>query len=419
MHVYTTHAAKIAARSIRRRGDQRRGAIAVLAAVLMMVMLGMVAFAVDMGYLAMARTEAQRTADATAHAAVMEFAKTGDINDASFAAQDVAADFTSQNPVLGDVAVVTNDVDVIVGRYEFGSGSSELHFDDPSTYNAIQVHIRRTEEQNGAVDLFFGSVFNHSEQDVQAQATAAIIRNVGGFRIPNSGQNVPMIPITLKEEYWERAQNGDSSSGDDDGDDDDDDDDDNGNGNGNGGGGNGNDGGNGGDNYSYDPDSQTVSEGSDGVEEIILFPNNTGSSGNLGTVNIGASNNSTKRLRNQIRDGLSKSDLDYHGGKLALNGSGELTLSGDPGLSASIQSELKAIVGQTRVIPLYRSVTGPGNNAQYKIVKFVTVRIMSANLSGNNKAIFVQPATLSYEGAIHTSTADASEGVFSGPRLVD
>ncbi len=49
----------------------RRGAIAALAAVLMVVVIGMVAFAVDIGYLCVVQTQAQAAADAAAMAGAM------------------------------------------------------------------------------------------------------------------------------------------------------------------------------------------------------------------------------------------------------------------------------------------------------------------------------------------------------------
>ena len=48
------------------RTTSRKGAILVLSALLMVFILGMVAFAVDIGYILCARTEAQRAADSGA-----------------------------------------------------------------------------------------------------------------------------------------------------------------------------------------------------------------------------------------------------------------------------------------------------------------------------------------------------------------
>ncbi|WP_081614448.1 pilus assembly protein TadG-related protein [Novipirellula maiorica] len=360
----------------------RKGAIAVLAAVLIVIMFGMVAFAIDTGYLALARTETQRTADATAHAAVVEFASSQDINEITKRARSVASEFTSSNPVLGQVASVAPNVDVSIGHYEFGSGQSELKFDDPTKYNAVKVRIRRTSSQNGAVPLFFGGILNRSEQDVDAEATAALVRDVKGFKIPPSGKNVPMLPITIEEDYWDQSHESDA------------------------------------DVWGYDPKTGQVTAEADGIPELRLFPNETGSSGNLGTVNIGVTNNSTSYISKQIRNGLSRADLQFHGGSLELNPLGTLYLSGNPGLSAAMKDDLESIIGEVRVVPVYRSVWGNGNNAMFEIVKFVAVRIMAVKLTGGEKAINVQPASLTLEGLIQGDGAQTSAGVFSSPRIV-
>ncbi|NND97929.1 MAG: hypothetical protein HKN47_11435 [Pirellulaceae bacterium] len=371
--------------------DSRRGSVTVLASILMIVLLAMVAFAVDLGYIAMAKTEAQRTADAAAHAAALEYSRSGDAESASGLAHELASNYSQSNLVLSDAADVEADADVVVGRYDFGGESNELQFDNPESYNAVKVRIRRTNGQNGGVPLFFGNVLGHDRQDVITEATAALIRNVSGFRSPASGENVPVLPITLSEDEWNAAMNG---GGD--------------------------------DNWSYDSQSNSVSSGNDGVREFKIYPNDSKdkkgkkntSSGNLGAVNIGVSNNSTSYLGNQIRNGLSKSDMNFHGGSLELDSDGELELSGNPGLSASIQKDLQAIIGQPRVMPIYRSVDGNGNNAVYTIVKFVCVRIMYANLSGNDKGVYVQPASMAFPGVIQGSTNGSSSGVYSPPRLV-
>jgi len=60
----------------RRRLKQapRRGVVAPLTAILMVVMLGMIAFAVDIGYITLSRNQAQDSADSAALAAVNKLA---------------------------------------------------------------------------------------------------------------------------------------------------------------------------------------------------------------------------------------------------------------------------------------------------------------------------------------------------------
>src|SRR6187401_895149 len=59
----------------RRQKQKRRGTIVIMGAVLAIVMLAMVAFSVDMGYVLTAKEELQRTADASALAACWDYGK--------------------------------------------------------------------------------------------------------------------------------------------------------------------------------------------------------------------------------------------------------------------------------------------------------------------------------------------------------
>ena len=76
-----------------------RGAVLVLVAGTMVVMLGFAALAVDVGYLMNARTEAQRTADAMALAAASAFID--DMPNAESLAASRALDYAAKNPVQG------------------------------------------------------------------------------------------------------------------------------------------------------------------------------------------------------------------------------------------------------------------------------------------------------------------------------
>ena len=55
---------------------------------------------------------------------------------------------------------------------------------------------------------------------------------------------------------------------------------------------------------------------------------------------------------------------------------------GDTGISAGVKDELASIIGQTRIIPVFSSVSGNGNNATYVIVRWVGVRVMAVKLTG-------------------------------------
>ncbi|MEZ6119621.1 MAG: hypothetical protein R3C28_24060 [Pirellulaceae bacterium] len=61
-------------------------------------------------------------------------------------------------------------------------------------------------------------------------------------------------------------------------------------------------------------------------------------------------------------------DMNAMGGTLEFDANGELVLNGDTGISAGVKDELASIVGETRIIPIFSQVQGPGNNADYTIV---------------------------------------------------
>jgi hypothetical protein len=238
-------------------------------------------------------------------------------------------------------------------------------------------------------------VLGRDSISVEAIATAAILKNIKGFQTPSNGDNLGILPFALDEPTWEeieKGQNGDPSIVHDEW------------------------------TREWDASTQdwTVSPGGDGVPEVNLYPKGNGSSGNRGTVDIGSSSNSTADISRQIIDGVNASDMSYHGGKLEFNSSGELYLNGDTGISAGIKADLAAIAGQARVIPIFRAVQGPGNNATYTIVKWVGVTITDVKLTGSesSKYVIIQPANVVMRGAIPGDSSGSSAFVYSPGYLI-
>ena len=85
-----------------------------------------------------------------------------------------------------------------------------------------------------------------------------------------------------------------------------------------------------------------------------------------------------------------------------LEENGELFLNGDTGISAGVKDELESIKGEHKVIPIFRTVVGPGNNATYTIVAFVGIRIMDVKLTGkmSSKRVPFQPANVVIKNAV-------------------
>jgi hypothetical protein len=369
----------------------------VLAALMMIVMMFLMAFAVDLGYVMVAKTELQRTADAAAVAAtwdlISEDVVTGASPDTRLAkARDSAQHFTLYNEVCANSpAVDRNDGnvdtgDVVVGQLADPTDpTSTMTFTTPGNFNAVKVHVRKTTTQNGEIPFFFARAFGYSSVSTEIEATAATVTNFSGFTAPSDGSNLELLPFALDQDTWNALLAGTGT-----------------------------------DNWRWNKDLARIESGSDGIKEVNLYPQGTGSPGNRGTVDIGSSNNSTADIARQILDGVSPADLAYHGGSLEFDATGKLDLNGDTGISAGVKDELAAIKGQPRIIPIFSTVVGPGNNATYSIVKFVGVRIMNVKLTGSmsGKQVIIQPAAIVTRGGIPSPGAKTSWYVFSPVSLV-
>jgi hypothetical protein len=180
--------------------------------------------------------------------------------------------------------------------------------------------------------------------------------------------------------------------------------------------------GTGSDDYSFDPTTGAITPGSDGIREVSLYPEGTTDlpPGNRGTVDFGGPNNSTADLSRQIRHGLNETDLSYFPNSTLTTDNGPFQANGDTGLSAGIKDDLASIIGQPRAIPLFTTVSGPGNNAMYTIVRFVGIRILSVQLTGSpsNKKVIIQPATLTSDTVFPGNGSSTTTYIYSRLRLI-
>jgi hypothetical protein len=329
-----------------RSDHRRRGATAALVVVSVTTLLAFAALAVDVGIIYNNRTELQRTADAAAHAGTVRLLDEGRLKGGAYMeqvmddARDYVSEYSAKNYV-GKSSISVLDGDVKVGYLSDPfDGAEAMDFSDPSRANAISVRLRQDGQVNGPVSLTFSWIFGKESTTASASATAALMDGIDGFRVTDETGNAGILPMALRYQAWLDLLAGTLSNG---------------------------------DNYSYDPDTGNVSSGSDNIQELNVYPGGSPPAflitpGNFGKVNIGAPNNSVADFRRQIREGISAQDLSYHGGELSFGDDGTLELGGEPGLSAAVQSDLQAIIGQTRALPLFTTVTGQGNNTTYTIV---------------------------------------------------
>ena len=362
------------ARSQNRQGrrHRRRGAIAVLAAFLMIVFIAMVAFTIDYGYIQAKQAELQRTTDAAALAAVQDLLPDADGTQDLNAARATVLSYVRDN--LSESGFLVSDADIQIGRFDTSTIYSNVTLLDSGVLDAVRVTLRRDGSSNPLIPLFFARILGVNTASVTARATAVLQKAV---RLP-AGSGV--LPFAVPVDEWDFVEAGDT--------------------------------------WTVYGDGKITDSGGHPVP------------GNWGTVDIGAENNSTADLSNQIENGLRQSDLDalYANDRIStsayLDTSEPIWLNADPGLSAGMKSAVAAVHGQTRVIPLYDMTGGKGgNNLEYRVVKWGVVTVVDSNFKGSKSSyVRVRKATL-YDGTLMPNndlqTNVAIEGAFTSPVLVE
>jgi Flp pilus assembly protein TadG len=370
--------------------NRRKGSVLILSAILMVVMCAFLAFAVDLGFLYVAKNQLQNSADSAAMAGAWELLQErrlqGDVAlaDVMASARDQTVWYAAHNEVVKSPPVMVHnlgnspDGDVVFGRLT--SSGDFTTFGNESEYNSVLVRVSRTAERNGDVPLFFARVLGFESSGMTADAVATFRDGVRGFRPSPATGNPSLVPFSLHIDLWNALINGGGS-----------------------------------DNWDYSVDTGELVVGSDNVREIQLFPNGTDGSGNFGTLEIGSPDNGTPDLARQIEYGLSADDLSYHDGALELDAlTNTLQLAGDPGLSAGVKSAIEAIKGTPRTIALHDLVWSPGDNAQFRIVGFAGVRIVDYWLDGKNwreellHYVTIQPAVVIDDSAITDNASGTS-----------
>ncbi len=155
----------------RRNGRNRRGAVILLIAFLLPVLFIIVGFSVDLANMQMARTELRAATDLAAKAAAETLARTGDTAQAVAQGQLIA----SKNQVAGIGLSLANS------DFEFGRATRQL--DGKWTFapansqqNSVRIVGSRTAgSPDGAINMFFGSLYGSSGFEPAVTTTAAFL----------------------------------------------------------------------------------------------------------------------------------------------------------------------------------------------------------------------------------------------------
>ena len=351
---------------------------------MMAALLGMAAFSVDYGYLLTARTDLQAAADAAALAAARELTPDtyGWQGYGSGNARQMARNFANSNVNLAEYLQIP-DADIEIGRYDPDTiySGTPLTLLNNGILDTVRVTLKRDGVTNDMVPLFFARVFGSNFASVEVTATAVL----PPVKVLKPGDGI--LPFAIDVATWNMMNAGDQTN-------------------------------------IFNDDGRM--EDSSGT----ILP------GNWGTVDAGAMNNSNNDLSGQIADGLRQADLNAlagqtspYTGDVRIPDSSELGapvwVNGDTGVPNGVtRHELEALIGTTRIIPLFDVRSGPGNTAEYHVVAWGVIVLTDVILTGAlaNRHLTIQ-RSYTYEGTLTATTnlsdTDNVQGAYAAAMLVE
>jgi Flp pilus assembly protein TadG len=344
-----------------------QGKVLVLTAFLMTAFMGLAALVVDIGVIATARAQLKTVADSAALAGARQLATTRrldptvtNLNPEIAAATSYAISTGQNNSVLTQQAVVKAS-DIQIGYLDPNNPSSTLQTGSSYTmqFNSVQVTATRSSDHAGVIPALFSSLLGYGGSTISVTSTATVeihpILNTGST---TNGLNGPLLPFAMSLADYNNAASNPS-----------------------------------------------------------VFPSMV-AAGNFGALNIPPSNNSTQTLNSQITGGIAPSDMQTQfPPNGTVNVGSTYSFAGNPGISNGDQDSLNSIIGQARLMPVWSSVSGNGNNSTFTVSQWVVVQITAVDLTGNPKTVSVAPAVLDYPGAVPQTGTGTSIGWNSGTGL--
>jgi len=170
---------------------QQEGAAAVTVALLLIVLVGFVALAIDVGYLMVTRNELQNVADAAALAATRRLGHNyedmttdqqlsytcGTVEYSMPCTEIIAVAIEAGRANLaGQVEIEIRDADVFIGVWDFTNEDASVDSFTAQDANprAVRVIARRDEQANNPITTFLAGVLGVDTLAVSAVATAAL-----------------------------------------------------------------------------------------------------------------------------------------------------------------------------------------------------------------------------------------------------
>jgi Flp pilus assembly protein TadG len=396
---------------------RRRGATIPLFAILCVPLLGMLAFSIDIGWIALVKTDLQTAADAAALAGAEKlqalyvnsltadlpgsqtppgtFLTTATTNTGTPDCPMYTAEQFAKYNKAGNVSINVRDQDVSFsfldanGNFKQNYWAVGLVGGFP---NSITVTTRRDNLQNTPVSLFFGPIFNFYKKELEATATATIysgdvtsLQVIQGVTL-QSPIRPHILPVALDMNIWTTFYKTGMS-----------------------------------------PDGQ-IHLAANGMPELYVYPigpqtpiygQPTNTPGSFGLIDVGPPANNSPAFRTWISNGQTPNDINYliSNSLVPVSMPGPASAPGPknwkvgPGLTSTLQSNFYGEMFVPNLIPLfipasapagvqsqsagsYVAASGTGSGATYAIVGFAGVAVSQADGSGGNMNISIQPSAL-------------------------
>ncbi|HLN26130.1 MAG TPA: pilus assembly protein TadG-related protein [Gemmataceae bacterium] len=365
-----------------RKNRIRKGAVALLACLLLIPLLAMLAFAIDAGWMVLVRTDLQNAADAAALAGA-EKLQSGYVQyymPGQFYQQSIAVTGTTNSPgssmataeqfahynKAGNVNISLQDQDI---TYGFTDASGNFTTSYSGFPNTVQVTVRRDSTANGPVGLFFGRVLGTPSVAMTATARATIYSGTVSTLQPIPGVQAHILPVALDYTVWDQFYNTGMS-----------------------------------------PDGTIHVNATNGYPELKIYPSPDNAPGNFGLIDVGPPQNNVPAFRSWIDDGETPNDISYliNNNLLPVSMASPQNWKAGPGLKSTLLTNFQDALNVPNMIPLfqaaqyptvangytYLAASGSGQNATYAIVGFVGVVISDASGNGSNMNISVQPTAI-------------------------
>lgn len=362
---------------------RRTAAVAVLMAVLLVPMLGMVAFAVDMGWIVVAQADLQSAADAAALAGAQmligqqqynqsthkyslmngfaqyyapgQTQKSAIVAAATTAAITAAKNNASSNTAGSARSLILNSSDIEFGTTTADGTYTKINGPGYERFpNTIKVTLYLQGDTNGSLPLFFGPVLGKKTVDLQATATATIYAGTLDSLTTAQSYKSGILPVAYDVNHWNNfVLTGQGPDG-------------------------------------------TTNLDSGGTPQLQVYPS-IKFTGNFGLLSLDQDSDGASTIRDWINNGVPGSDLqqEINAGLLPLSAHSPLLppdWKGDSGLRTDDIEAMNGHHGDTYLLPLFKPVNpgtallnyadyipGVGNGTHYyfDIVQFVSVTITS------------------------------------------